>query len=92
MFVSAVPLLSCPQTDFSRSINLGWNDRVQPWLHYVPVKVDYSDLYDIVAFFRGDDEQGITGEDALAKMIAANGRNWSSKHWRKEDMVRSLAS
>ena len=27
-----------------------WNDRIQPWLHYVPVKVDYSDVYDIMAF------------------------------------------
>jgi hypothetical protein len=27
-----------------------WNQRAQPWLHYVPVKVDYSDLYDTVAF------------------------------------------
>ena len=27
-----------------------WNDRIQPWVHYVPVKVDYEDIYDIMAF------------------------------------------
>lgn len=31
-----------------------FTDRIQPWVHYVPVKVDYSDLYDILLFFRGD--------------------------------------
>ncbi|KAL7408836.1 glycosyl transferase family 90-domain-containing protein [Mrakia frigida] len=64
-----------------------WNDRIQPWLHYVPVKVDYSDVYDIMAFFRGDDEDGLAGENELAKMIAKNGNEWSSKNWRKEDMT-----
>jgi hypothetical protein len=24
-----------------------------PWLHYIPLKLDYSDLYDIMAFFVG---------------------------------------
>jgi hypothetical protein len=27
-----------------------WNDRIQPWVHYVPIQMDYSDLYDTVAF------------------------------------------
>lgn len=22
-----------------------WNDRIEPWLHYVPVKLDFTDLY-----------------------------------------------
>ena len=29
-----------------------WNDRIQPWVHYVPVKVDYDDIYDIMIFVR----------------------------------------
>ena len=24
-----------------------------PWLHYIPVKASYEDLYDIMAFFAG---------------------------------------
>jgi len=30
-----------------------FTDRIQPWVHYVPVKVDFSDVYDIMTFFRG---------------------------------------
>lgn len=31
-----------------------FTDRIQPWVHYVPIKVDYTDLYDTLLFFRGD--------------------------------------
>jgi len=27
-----------------------WTDRIQPWLHYIPIKVDYSDVYDTLAY------------------------------------------
>lgn len=63
-----------------------WLDRSQPWVHYVPVQVDYSDLYDIYVFFRG----GLYGEgnhDDLARKIASAGREWSKSFWRKEDMT-----
>lgn len=30
-----------------------WSDSAIPWLHYVPVSVDYSDLWNILSFFRG---------------------------------------
>ncbi|KAG6809034.1 hypothetical protein H0H92_001866 [Tricholoma furcatifolium] len=46
-----------------------WLDRSQPWVHYVPVQVDHSDLHDTLLFFRG----GLYGEDdhdELAKRIA----------------------
>ncbi|KAF8067510.1 hypothetical protein FPV67DRAFT_1139698 [Lyophyllum atratum] len=61
-------------------------DRSQPWVHYVPVQVDYSDLYDAYVFFRG----GLYGEgnhDNLAKKIAYAGREWSKNFWREEDMT-----
>ncbi|GLB39363.1 putative lipopolysaccharide-modifying enzyme [Lyophyllum shimeji] len=63
-----------------------WLDRSQPWVHYVPIKVDYSDLYDAYFFFRG----GLYGEgnhDHLAKKIAYAGREWSKTFWREEDMT-----
>jgi len=47
-------------------------------VHYVPIQVTYSDLYDALAFFREHD-------DAAAK-IAAAGKKWSQQFWRKEDM------
>ncbi|CDZ98128.1 Endoplasmic reticulum protein EP58, contains filamin rod domain and KDEL motif [Phaffia rhodozyma] len=63
-----------------------WNDRIQPWLHYVPLKVDFSDLYDIMTFFHGDGQEFI-GEELMARAIAENGRAWSLSSWRREDMI-----
>lgn len=63
-----------------------WTDRIQPWVHYVPIKVDYSDLYDAVAFFNGDTE-GNPGEDDLAQEIAMAGRKWSKQFYRNQDMT-----
>ncbi|TXT03887.1 hypothetical protein VHUM_04310 [Vanrija humicola] len=63
-----------------------WTDRIQPWVHYVPVKADFTDLYDSLAFFSGDLE-GRGAEDELAKKIALAGREWSLTHFRMEDMT-----
>ena len=57
-----------------------YTDRVQPWAHYVPIKADLTDLYDVLTFFRG-------GHDDMAKEIAMAGKEWSKSFWRKEDMV-----
>lgn len=65
-----------------------WTDRVQAWVHYVPVKYDYSDIYDIMAFFKGDiDGMGGKGHDELAAQIGTAGRKWSVTYFRKEDMI-----
>ncbi|KAF8997495.1 glycosyl transferase family 90-domain-containing protein [Cyathus striatus] len=63
-----------------------WIDRVQPWVHYVPIQVDYSDLYDTYTFFRGG-LYGEGGHDDLARKIGLAGREWSKTYWRKEDMT-----
>lgn len=63
-----------------------YNDRIQPWVHYVPVKLDYSDLRDALAFFAGDIE-GNGGRDDLAEDIGMAGRKWAETFYRKEDMV-----
>ncbi|WOO79768.1 Beta-1,2-xylosyltransferase 1 [Vanrija pseudolonga] len=63
-----------------------WTDRIQPWVHYVPVKADFTDLYDSLAYFSGDLE-GNGAEDELAKKIALAGRDWSLTHFRMEDMT-----
>ncbi|WRT70499.1 uncharacterized protein IL334_007497 [Kwoniella shivajii] len=62
-----------------------WTDRIQAWVHYVPIQMDYSDLYDVMAFFHGT--SSIPGESALAQDIAGSGLEWSSTYWRKEDMT-----
>jgi len=70
-----------------------YTQRIQPWVHYVPIKYDYSDLYDIMTFFRGDfDDEGfghndVAGHDHLAKRIALQGKEWVKQFWRKEDMI-----
>ncbi|KAG8879659.1 Glycosyltransferase Family 90 domain containing protein [Tulasnella sp. 332] len=63
-----------------------YTDRIQPWVHYAPVKNDLTDVYDIMTFFRGNDD-GEGSHDELAKMIATQGRDWSLSFWRKEDMA-----
>ncbi|KAI5988277.1 glycosyl transferase family 90-domain-containing protein [Pisolithus orientalis] len=55
-----------------------YTSRIAEWVHYVPIQVTYTDLYDVVAFFRDHDE--------LAAKIAGAGKEWSQQYWRKEDM------
>ncbi|KAK7441565.1 hypothetical protein VKT23_020797 [Stygiomarasmius scandens] len=64
-----------------------WLSRIQPWLHFVPVQVDFSDLWDAFLFFRGDLNSGAGGHDDLAREIGLAGKEWSEKYWRWEDMV-----
>lgn len=30
-----------------------WNDRIQPWKHYVPVTLDFSDIYEVLNYVSG---------------------------------------
>ncbi|KAF9004583.1 glycosyl transferase family 90-domain-containing protein [Cyathus striatus] len=50
-------------------------DRVAPWVHYVPIQLDLSDLHDALLFFH------------LARKIAKAGREWSLTFWRREDLI-----
>jgi hypothetical protein len=65
---------------------LRFTDRLAPWVHYIPVQNDFSDLYDSLMFFRGD-LNGDNGHDDLARKIAYAGREWSLAFWRKEDLT-----
>lgn len=49
-------------------------------VHYIPIKSDLADLYDVLTFFRANHDQ-------LAKRIASEGKRWSKTFWRKEDMI-----
>ncbi|GAA6022439.1 hypothetical protein JCM11491_005508 [Sporobolomyces phaffii] len=62
-----------------------WTDWAIPWLHFIPMQVDYSDMWDIMAFFRG----GINGEgahDHLGKEIALEGKQWVKECYRWADL------
>lgn len=48
---------------------------------YVPIKVDYSDLYDTMTFFRGGPD-GKHGHDDLGKKIGSAGKAWARDHVR----------
>ncbi|KAE9390089.1 hypothetical protein BT96DRAFT_1002581 [Gymnopus androsaceus JB14] len=72
---------------FKSTIFPEWfTDRVAPWVHYIPIQVDLSDLYDSLIFFRGD-AYGEGGHEELARKIALQGREWSKTYWRKEDIL-----
>jgi len=66
-----------------------FTERLAPWVHYVPIQSDYSDLYDTLVFFRGD-LAGRGAHEELAAKIAKEGREWSLAFWREEDMVAYL--
>ncbi|KAI5481828.1 capsular associated protein, glycosyltransferase family 90 protein [Pseudohyphozyma bogoriensis] len=62
-----------------------WTDWCIPWLHFIPMQVDYSDMWDIMAFFRG----GVDGEgahDDWGKEIAEAGKEWVMECYRWEDL------
>jgi Glycosyl transferase family 90 len=61
-------------------------DRIVPWVHYIPIQVDLSDLHDALLFFRGD-ANGDGAHEYLARRIASAGREWSKQFWREEDLV-----
>jgi hypothetical protein len=63
-----------------------FTDRIAPWVHYIPVKIDLSDVYDSLVFFRGD-LNGDDAHDELARKIALAGSEWSKTFWRKEDLT-----
>ncbi|KAF7973136.1 hypothetical protein HWV62_16184 [Athelia sp. TMB] len=60
--------------------------RIQEYVHYIPIQMDYSDLHDALMFFRGD-LNGDFGHDDLAEKIAEQGREWALNFWRKEDLT-----
>ncbi|KDE02449.1 hypothetical protein MVLG_06999 [Microbotryum lychnidis-dioicae p1A1 Lamole] len=60
-------------------------ERIQPWYHYIPVNVDYTDLFNIMAFFKGDID-GNGAYDQLAETMAAQSKEWAAAYWRWEDM------
>lgn len=71
-----------PITRLLSDCQFRYTSRIVPWVHYVPIQVSYTDLYDAVAFFRVHDE--------LAARIAKAGRDWSRRYWRREDMTAYL--
>ncbi|KAL7410218.1 hypothetical protein BDY24DRAFT_184654 [Mrakia frigida] len=67
-----------------------WNSDILPaWFAYVPIKMDYSDIPSVLAFFRGSPDPSAKdpGRDEVARRIASNGRCWVERTWRREDVT-----
>jgi hypothetical protein len=58
------------------------DDRLVPWVHFIPMDNTFRDLYPLLEFFA--DASG-TG-DRAAELIADAGRNWANQVLRREDM------
>lgn len=58
------------------------DDRLVPWLHFVPLDNTLQDLYAVLDFFADEDGPG----DFAAKFIADRGKNWAETALRREDM------
>ena len=72
---------------FKSSVYPEWfEERVQPWVHFVPYQMDLSDLYDSLTFFRGD-LNGESAHEEMAAQIALAGQDWTKTFWRDEDMT-----
>jgi hypothetical protein len=75
-------LLRSTSAVMRQSIFREWHDeRLVPWLHYIPLSMDMSELAEITRFLLEDDA-GMN----IMKLIADAGREWSKKVLRKEDM------
>jgi hypothetical protein len=66
------------------------DDRLIPWLHFVPMHNSFVDMYGILDYFLGigDDHVAMLygAHDEAAKKIAHRGQEWANKVLRKEDM------
>ncbi|KND88859.1 Beta-1,2-xylosyltransferase 1 [Tolypocladium ophioglossoides CBS 100239] len=58
------------------------DDRLIPWVHFVPLDNTFQDLYAALEFFADSGKPG----DAAAHFIAERGQDWAEKVLRREDM------
>jgi hypothetical protein len=60
------------------------DDRLMPWVHFVPLDIALRDLWGIMAYFLGF--AGSHAHDVEGERIAEDGRIWAENLLRKEDM------
>ncbi|KJX97942.1 glycosyltransferase family 90 protein [Zymoseptoria brevis] len=64
-----------------------WHDnRLIPWKHFVPMDNTFIDIFGLMEYFVGNAQAGVEGHDEEAKKIALEGKEWTEKVLRKEDM------
>jgi hypothetical protein len=72
-------LLRWDELIFKSTIFRDWVlDRITPWVHYIPISLDYSDLLEKLEWARNNQEE--------AEIIVANAHEYSHSHMKKQDM------
>ena len=75
-------LLGSRSTVFKQTMYQEWHDdRIVPWVHYVPVSLGMRELPELLNFM-AKDQRG----QAIAKDIAEAGREWQQTALREVDM------
>ena len=73
-------LLASNSAPLKHTLLREWHDdRLMPWVHYVPVSQSLDDLPELVAYLTSNDGS------RLAQRIAENGRDWFNKAFRTVD-------
>ena len=57
-------------------------DDLKPWVHYVPIKNDFTDILDKIEYLRAHDED--------AREIAVNGSKFARFHFQKSEIRKYL--
>ena len=76
-------LLASKSTPLKQTLFREWHDeRLVPWLHYIPVSQSLDELPEMVLYLTST-EAG----QKVAREVAEQGRNWVSKAFREVDMT-----
>lgn len=76
-------LLRSSSVPLKATLHAEWHDdRLMPWLHYVPMDNTFQDIYAILDYFTADKH----GDDS-ARAIAEEGQNWAERVLRRQDML-----
>jgi hypothetical protein len=76
-------LLNSRSLPLKQTVFREWHDeRLQPWLHYVPISLSMEDLPEVVRYL-ADEEEG----RQVAAMLAERGRRWSLRALRPVDQA-----
>jgi hypothetical protein len=76
-------LLRSTSLPLKSTIFTEWHDdRLVPWMHFVPLDSTLQDLHAVLEFFA----DGAGAGDAAARFIAERGAEWADKVLRREDM------
>lgn len=69
-----------------------YEGRLQPWLHFVPIDIRLHDLWSVLVYFAGLEgrvggkEVKVEGKEKEASLIVEQGKEWTGRVLRKEDM------